>query len=95
MGAKEPPARCTQRLCHFFLSDFQSSYPIVQEILYKEEEGIRYFPTGVRLVSAFIHLSLVDEGSFAKIVIAGRASETLQFIGLRVDKDTRMVVREE
>jgi len=44
MGAKEPPARFTQRLRHFFLSDFQSSYPIVQDILYKEKEGIRYFP---------------------------------------------------
>jgi hypothetical protein len=64
--AREPPARFTQRLCHFFLSDFQSSYPIVQDILYKEEEGIRYFPTGVRLVSAFIHLSIVDEGSFGR-----------------------------
>ena len=50
----------------FFLSDFQSSYPIVQDILYKEEEGIRYFPTGVRLVSAFIDLSIVDEGSLAE-----------------------------
>ena len=41
----------------FFLCDFQSSYPIVQDILYKEEEGITYFPTGVRLVSAlFISL---------------------------------------
>ena len=41
----------------FFLCDFQSSYPIVQDILYKEEEAITYFPTGVRLVSVlFISL---------------------------------------
>ena len=38
----------------------------MQDILYKEEEGIRYFPTGVRLVSAFIDLSIVDEGSLAE-----------------------------
>ena len=42
---------------NFFLCDFQSSYPIVQDILYKEEEAITYFPTGVRLVSVlFISL---------------------------------------
>jgi hypothetical protein len=46
LGRKPKSLRRVSRNVYaiFFPSDFQSTYPIVQEIWYREEEGIGYFP---------------------------------------------------